>query len=398
MKKFLIIHGHFYQPPRENPWIGDIERQFGAHPYHDYNEKISAECYTPNAFSKYLDGFGRILDIVNNYSFLNFNFGPTLMKWIKEKQTETYEKIKEGDRLSCNIFSGHGNAIAQVYNHAIMPLADKNQKEFQIKWGIKDFETHFNRYPEGMWLAETAIDMDTVRALIDNKIKFTVLSPYQALKVRDIKSDVWNDVSEGTISPSKAYRIFDYDKNGKRIEDRYLDVFFFDRVLSPAVSFEHLMRDSHVFFDRIKKAGEYIKENEIVNISTDGETFGHHEPFANMCLTALSKEITDSEYEWVNYSWYLANNPPKDEVILKRGDFGTAWSCSHGVGRWYRDCGCSTDSPGEWNQKWRTPLRDGFNFLKEKIDLFLLRTLKIFVKTLGNYSLIHIKNLKNLKI
>jgi len=374
MKKYLIIHGHFYQPPRENPWIAEIERQDGAFPYHDFNEKIDAECYTPNAFSKYLDGFGRILDIVNNYDFLDFNFGPTLMGWIKNKNKDTYNKIVEGDRESCKRLEGHGNAIAQVYNHVIMPLADKKRKEIQVKWAIKDFKRHFDRDPEGMWLAETAIDIETVKVLIDNNIKFTILSPYQALKFREIGSQMWNDVSQGTISPSRPYRIFDYDKNGKRIEDRYLDVFFFDRILSPAVSFEHLMRDSQVFLDRIVQAGEHIGNEEIVNISTDGETFGHHEPFANMCLTALSKKLKDSEYEWVNYSWYLAKYPPKDEVILKKGDYGTAWSCSHGVGRWYRDCGCTTDSPDYWNQKWRTPLRDAFNHLQKKADDIFLET------------------------
>jgi hypothetical protein len=369
--KHLIIHGHFYQPPRENPWLSVIEKQDGANPYHDFNEKIAAECYTPNGFSKYLDGYGRILDIVNNYEYLSFNFGATLINWIKENIPLTYRKIIEGDKASLKRYNGHGNAIAQVYNHIILPLASVEDIYTQINWGISDFERHFERKPEGMWLSETAINMQTVRALIDCNIKFTVLSPFQAEKIKlmNQKNAQWNDVSDGSVSPGQAYRIYDYDDKGKKIDNRYIDVFFFDRVLAPAVSFEHLLRDADVFLNRLIQASKGFEESgALVNIATDGETFGHHEPFANMCITAMIKKLKQNELSFINYGYYLEKYPPKYEVVLKKGDYGTAWSCSHGVGRWYRNCGCSTDSPSHWNQEWRRPLRDGFNFLKTELD------------------------------
>ncbi|MGM0607026.1 MAG: DUF3536 domain-containing protein [Candidatus Muiribacteriota bacterium] len=376
--KNLIIHGHFYQPPRENPWLQQIESQQGAEPYHDFNEKIAAECYSPNAYSKYLDGYGRILDIKNNYENLSFNFGPTLLSWIEKKLPMTYNKIIEGDKISCENNNGHGNAIAQVYNHIILPLARERDIYTQIKWGIKDFEYHFNRKPEGMWLSETAINIDTVHALIDCGIKFTVLSPFQAEKIKKLNSDKkWQDVSSGSISPGRAYRIFEYDKNGKKLKNRYLDVFFYDRVLSPAISFEHLLTDAGIFKHRIEEAAAGLEEkNPLVNIATDGETFGHHEPFANMCVTAVIKELKNTDINLTNYGNFLELNPPKEEVILKKGDYGTAWSCSHGVARWYKNCGCTTDSPEDWNQKWRTPLRDAFNYLQEELNKIYISYLK----------------------
>lgn len=376
MKKNIIIHGHFYQPPRENPWIDKIEKQEGAEPYHDFNEKIDAECYTPNAFSKYLDPYGRIVDIVNNYEFISYNFGPTLLGWIKENSPDTYNNIIKADEKSIER-TGSGNAIAQIYNHIIMPLASREDKYTQVKWAIDVFENHFKRKPEGIWLSETAINMETVSVLIDCGIKFTVLSPYQAEKIRDIESSKWSGVENGSISPGECYKVFEYDDKGNKIENRYLTVFFYDKILSPAISFEHLLRDADVFKDRVNMAADGLGSNPtLVHIASDGETFGHHEPFGNMALTALFKKL-DDEYDFTNYSSFMKKNPPVKEVILKKGDYGTAWSCSHGVGRWYRDCGCSTDSPSNWNQSWRTPLRDSFNVLKNDLEKIICDILKI---------------------
>ncbi|MCK9225279.1 MAG: DUF3536 domain-containing protein [Candidatus Muirbacterium halophilum] len=384
MNKKLIIHGHFYQPPRENPWTGEIERQNGAEPYHDFNEKIAAECYTSNAFSKYLDGFGRILDIVNNYEYMSFNFGPTLLKWIEKKLPFTYKKIIQADKKSCEKFEGHGNAIAQVFNHVIMPLASTEDKITQIKWGIEDFKYHFKRAPEGMWLGETAINMETVSFLIDEGIKFTICSPFQAESIKKGKEE-WKDVGDGSIPTGKPYRVY--------IEDKYLDIYFFDKNLSKAISFEHLLTNADYFRERILQC--YAPGSNLVNVATDGETFGHHEPFGNMAMTALIKKAHESNIEFVNYAYYVAKNTPEYEVKLKKGDYGTAWSCSHGVGRWYRDCGCSTDGMDGWNQKWRTPLRDAFNYLSTEINEFCEDFIKISNKELLNLRNNYIKVINN---
>ena len=183
-KAFLTIHGHFYQPPRENPWLEAIELQDSALPFHDWNERITKECYNPNSVSKIVDSRNRILDVVNNYEHMSFNFGPTLLSWLEIYAPLTYERIIKADIDSITEHNGHGNAIAQVYNHMIMPLANENDKQTQVIWGIRDFEYRFGRKPEGIWLAETAVDDDTLRVLVEQGIKFTILSPYQALKIR----------------------------------------------------------------------------------------------------------------------------------------------------------------------------------------------------------------------
>ena len=209
-KKYITIHGHFYQPPRENPWLEAIEIQESASPFHDWNERINFECYNPNAVSRIVNSNNKILDIVNNYRSMSFNIGPTLLSWMENADPKSYERIIEADTLSVQEHNGHGNALAQVYNHIIMPLANSNDKYTQVIWGMKDFLYRFGRKPEGMWLAETAIDYDTVDVLIDCGIKFTVLSPYQAQKVRKLndKEGKWEDVSSGNIDPGRAYRCF----------------------------------------------------------------------------------------------------------------------------------------------------------------------------------------------
>ena len=174
---FLTVHGHFYQPPRENPWLEAIEQQDSAQPFHDWNERVNAECYNPNSVSKIVNSCNQILNVVNNYEYISYNFGPTLLSWMEEFAPQAYERIIKADISSRKKHSGHGNAIAQVYNHMIMPLANENDKQTQIKWGIRDFEYRFGRKPEGMWLAETAVDDDTLRVLVENGIKFTILSP-----------------------------------------------------------------------------------------------------------------------------------------------------------------------------------------------------------------------------
>ncbi|MDQ3001833.1 MAG: DUF3536 domain-containing protein [Fibrobacterota bacterium] len=369
--RYFCIHGHFYQPPRENPLMEQVELQPSAQPSHDWNERVYLECYAPNGASRILDGHGRIQDILNNYAYMSFNIGPTLFSWLEEKHPYTYTRIIEADRMSCDRLDGHGNAMAQVYNHVIMPLATEEQKRLQVKWGIADFERRFHRKPEGMWLAETGINMDTVVALIREGIKYTVLAPTQAQRVRALIEDAWTDVSNSNIDPRRPYRVFPVSEDGTPIEKGYLDVFFYDGPLSHGVGFEHLLKNAGHFGDRIGQAFDRDDHaDQMVSVCTDGESYGHHEPFGDMCVAFLFKDIASRQNMVpVNYAWYLANHPPRHEVRLKNahGD-GTAWSCAHGVGRWKEDCGCSNGGMDGWNQKWRGPLRRAFDILYDAAE------------------------------
>ena len=373
---YFTIHGHFYQPPRENPWTGVIENQPSARPFHDWNDRIASQCYSPNSASRILSPNGRIVDIVNNYDFMSFNMGPTLMGWIRTNTPDTYRRIQEADKRSAERLKGHGNAIAQVYNHIIMPLASQEDKKTQIRWGIEDFKFHFGRMPEAMWLAETAINFETVVELIKAGIKFTILSPTQADKFRKFGDSQWTGCSNTDIDTTRPYRIYPRNKDGVLVCDGYLDVFFYNPWLSSAVGFEHLLRDAGTFGNRIKDAwDEKRKDPQLVSIGTDGESYGHHEPFGDMCAAWLYNHYApEHNMVPVNYGWFLEEFPPEHEVMLKNFySEGCAWSCAHGVGRWYRDCGCSTGGGPGWNQKWRGPLRDAFNHLKKLADDVFVR-------------------------
>lgn len=360
-KVYLTIHGHFYQPPRENPWLETIEIQDSANPYHDWNARVTAECYTPNSVSKIVTNENKILDIVNNYSYISFNFGPTLLSWLELNSPYTYERIIKADIESAADNNGHGNAIAQVYNHIIMPLANKRDKYTQIIWGIKDFQYRFGRKPEGMWLAETACDAETLKALADCGIKFTILSPHQVKAVRKIGNEKWQDVSWGNVDPARAYRYYTApDKS------QYIDLFFYDGSISKSVAFDELLTDGNKFISRLKDGiSDQRDYNQIVNIATDGESYGHHTKFGDMALSYILKiKAKDEGFEVTNYANYLAQECVQYEADIKDV---SAWSCSHGVGRWCDDCGCSTGGGYGWNQKWRRPLRDGLNYVRDEL-------------------------------
>jgi len=366
-KRHLVIHGHFYQPPRENPWTERIERQRSAAPYHDWNERITSECYLPNTRSRRLDGYGRITRLVNNYEWISFNFGPTLLSWLEETHREVYEKILEADRASSDRLGGHGNAIAQAYNHIIMPLANRRDRETQIVWGRRDFERRFGREPEGIWLPETAINDDTLAMVIDAGFRFIVLSPTQAESVRPIgKRGGWTEVSDGSIPTGSPYRCFKPLDKSRRT---YVDIFFYDSPLSHDVSFNHLLRNGDAFAEAISQAYPRGK-GDLVVIASDGENYGHHEPFADMALAYLVDEgARRNGLSLTNFGAYLDAAPPEYEVRLKKGSGGegTSWSCVHGVGRWKEDCGCNTGAPPGWNQAWRGPLREGLNGLRDAL-------------------------------
>lgn len=376
-KRSLVVHGHFYQPPRENPWLGEIECQPSAAPAHDWNERILKECYEPNGCSRILNAYGKIEELVNNYEYLSFNFGPTLLNWIEAKHPKTYARIVEADRKSKERL-GFGNAIAQVFNHIIMPLANQRDRLTQIRWGIADFERHFNRKPDCIWLAETAINNETVADLIAEGIRYVILAPSQAGAVRPMGSKEWQDVSSSNIDGGRTYRIFPKDGAGRPLCAGHLDAFFYDDGLSRAVSFERVLNESQVFADRIQSAFGHAAEDRVLTIATDGESYGHHHAYGDMCLAYLfEKLLPQTGIEIVNPAYYLSTHTPTWEVELKNGaGEGTAWSCAHGVGRWYRDCSCSTGAAEGWNQKWRTPLRTSLNHLRDQIDSLYEKEMK----------------------
>ena len=358
---YLTIHGHFYQPPRENPWLEAIELQDSALPYHDWNERINKECYNPNSVSKIVDSRNKILDVVNNYEHMSYNFGPTLLSWMEQFAPLTYERIIKADIESIAEHNGHGNAIAQVYNHIIMPLANEHDKQTQVKWGIRDFEYRFGRKPEGMWLAETAADDDSLRVLAENGIKFTILSPYQAEKFRKNGDKEWTDVSWGNIDPARAYKY-----NIKSAPGKYIYLFFYDGAISRSVAFDELLKDGNKFIKRLKEGVSDCRDYpQLVNIATDGESYGHHTKFGDMALAYVLKiRAKDEGFAITNYAEYLDKYGSDCEVEIKQA---SSWSCFHGVGRWKEDCGCSTGGHPGWNQKWRKPLRDALDYLRDEL-------------------------------
>jgi alpha-amylase/alpha-mannosidase (GH57 family) len=359
---YVTVHGHFYQPPRENPYLDTIERQPSAAPFHDWNERIHHECYRPNAFARVLNDRGEVVGIVNNYEYLSFNIGPTLMSWLERYDVEVYQRILEADWKSCDRLNGHGNAIAQVYNHIIMPLANERDKYTQIRWGKEDFRSRFGRDPEGMWLAETAVDYPTLEALVAEGIKFIILAPSQAERCRLIPSDEqpvtqWLEVGGTQIDPTRPYRCFLAD-------GKYIDIFFYDGPISRDMGFSEALSNSHHFAGRLGQAvrGDH-RPAQLISVATDGETFGHHKGGTEKCLAfAFTSEFPNRGWTVTNFAHYLSINPPTWEVVLKPV---TAWSCAHGVDRWQDDCGCG--GGGLWNQKWRRPLRNALDWLRDKL-------------------------------
>ncbi|HEX2123883.1 MAG TPA: glycoside hydrolase, partial [Thermoanaerobaculia bacterium] len=288
-RRFITIHGHFYQPPRENPWLEAVETQDSAFPYHDWNERITIECYEPNASARIVDAHDRILRIVNNYASISFNFGPTLLSWLQSAAPETYASILEADRASRLRFSGHGCAIAQVYNHMILPLANARDRQTQVRWGIRDFQHRFGRRPEGMWLPETAVDIASLETLAAEGIAFTILEPHQAARWRKIGETEWRT---GHLDPTVPYLC--HLPSGASIA-----IFFYDGPISRAVAFEQLLARGENLVHRLAGAFRDTRTHpQLVNIATDGETYGHHHRFGDMALAyALHRLETGGEVE-----------------------------------------------------------------------------------------------------
>ncbi len=368
MKRYVCIHGHFYQPPRENPWLEVVEVQDSASPFHDWNARVAAECYAPNAAARILDQRGAIVRIQNNYSLISFNFGPTLLTWLEEHDPETYQALLAADRESLAA-RGRGNAVAQVYNHIIMPLAPPRDRLTEVRWGIRDFRRRFGRAPEGMWLAETAVDRGTLEDLAAEGIAYTILAPRQCSRIRP-PGGQWRQIDHGMDS-RRPYRV-------RLPSGRELTVFFYHGGLSQAVAFENLLEDGGAFARRILEAFDPDPEEpQLVMLATDGESYGHHHRFGEMALAfCLDRLAQDPSVEITNPAAFLAAHPPTWEAEVVED---SSWSCAHGVERWRSDCGCALDPGRGWSQAWRAPLRQALDGLGSRLSqLFLQQGPELF--------------------
>lgn len=354
MTRSVVVHGHFYQPPRENPWTGVVDREPSAAPFHDWNQRIESECYAPMASARVLGPDGSIANRDNLYAAVSFNVGPTLFEWLEKSAPATYAAIIEGDRLSVARL-GHGNAIAMPYHHTILPLASRRDKVTEVRWGIADFRRRFAREPEGMWLPETAVDEETLEVLAEEGIRFTVLAPHQV----------------ESRSPSGLPLRFRAGRG------RELALCIYDAVLSGEIAFGRLLTDGALLASRLAPAVSKSsvaggsgakappKAVELTAAATDGETFGHHHHFGEMALARAFRIVGEREDVRIeNFASFLARNPPREDAVLVSP---TSWSCTHGVERWRSDCGCRM-APGKSNtQAWRGPLRDALEWLSGEL-------------------------------
>jgi alpha-amylase/alpha-mannosidase (GH57 family) len=382
-ERTICIHGHFYQPPRENPWLETVEAQESAAPWHDWNDRITAECYAPNGAARIVNHQNEIIRILNNYARMSFNFGPTLLSWLEQNAPRVHEAIVHADARSQKRYSGHGSAMAQVYNHLIMPLASTRDRITQIRWGIADFRYRFGREPEGMWLSETAVDSESLDLLAQHGIRFTLLAPHQCARIRSLAASApaakatasakdpkepaepaWIETPNASVDTTRPYLV-------RLKEGRSIAVFFYDGPRSRAIAFEGLLNSGEGFAQRLISGFKpESADAQIVHVATDGESYGHHHRYGEMALAwvlhSLQNHVQNSDPgrpHLTNYGEFLEKYPPRFEAQIVEN---TSWSCAHGIERWRSDCGCSSGRPG-WNQKWRTPLREALDALRDAV-------------------------------
>jgi hypothetical protein len=329
---YLCVHGHFYQPPREDPITGKIPNEIGAAPYHNWNERIHAECYRPNAK-------------LGNFERISFNIGPTLSEWMIEYDPDTFRLIVDQDRANVKR-NGVGNAIAQAYNHTILPLATRADKITQVSWGIADFEHNFGRKPQGMWLPESAVDLETLCVLADQGIEFTILAPWQA--------------EGGQPDPTEPYRV-------ALPNDKSITVFFYHAELSTLVSFDPaatVNADAFVtqaVIPRYRLEKSDHEQSQMLLIASDGELYGHHKQFRDHFLAYLLDSACQKAGISPTYpGFWMKEHPPRKTIGIRED---TSWSCHHGVIRWMGACSCT---PGDG--VWKAYLRRAFDRLGDVLD------------------------------
>jgi alpha-amylase/alpha-mannosidase (GH57 family) len=356
--KYVCIHGHFYQPPRENAWLEVVEQQESARPFHDWNERINFECYAPNAAARILDEERWIVKIRNNYNRISFNFGPTLLTWLEKNDPEAYKLLLQADKRSIGRYGGHGSALAQVHSHLILPLANYRDKVTQVYWGVRDFEYRFGRYPEGIWLSETAVNTETLEVLAAHGLQFTILAPRQAKAVRKTGETAWQPASSDALDTRHPYWCL--LPSGRRIA-----IYFYHGAVSQEVAFNGLLNSGERFAERLLRIFDESSGIQLAHIATDGESYGHHHRFGEMALAAALNYIEDNKLATLtNYGQFLELHPPEWEVQIHEN---SSWSCLHGVERWRSNCGCNTGGNPEWHQRWRKPLRDTLDWLRDRL-------------------------------
>jgi alpha-amylase/alpha-mannosidase (GH57 family) len=352
----MIVHGHFYQPPRENPWTEEVASELSAAPFHDWNERITSECYRPNGWARVLDDHGRVTAIVDNYAHLSYNVGPTLLSWLERHQPEVYVRMVLADRAG-------GGALAQGYSHLILPLANDRDVRTQVRWGLADFAHRFGRAAEGMWLPETAVNERVLAVLAEEGVRFTILAPGQAARTRPIERGPsgdggWSDVVDGQLDTRRPYRWVHPSGDGRGV-----DIVFYNGAISHDLAFGSSGLSSQELVRRISVAAG--DSGGAVCVATDGETFGHHHKFADRALAyAFDKEAAASGVRITNVATVVHEVAATHEVQVHE----SSWSCVHGVGRWREDCGCHTGGEPGWNQRWRAPLRAALDLLREHVD------------------------------
>jgi alpha-amylase/alpha-mannosidase (GH57 family) len=358
--KYVCIHGHFYQPPRENAWLEAVEQQESAKPWHDWNARINFECYAPNAAARILDERGWIVKIRNNYNRISFNFGPTLLSWMEQNDAEAYSLLQKADLQSAKRFGGHGSALAQVHSHIIMPLANYRDKVTQVCWGVKDFEHRFKRYPEGIWLAETAVNTETLEVLAAQGIQYTILAPRQAKAIRRIGTNDWQNVNAESIDTRKPY--WCNLPSGRKIA-----LYFYNGGVAQQVAFNGVLNSGKAFATSMVSIFDGNDDPQLAHTATDGESYGHHHRFGEMALADCLNSIEDSDIaKLTNYGQYLELHPPSYEAQIHEN---SSWSCVHGIERWRSDCGCNSGG-NNTHQRWRKPLRAALDWLRDQLIPF----------------------------
>ena len=341
----MVIHGHFYQPPREDPWLESIVREPSAVPAHDWNERIEQECYRAVVAARRYAADGRIAAVVNTLTSISFDFGPTLLAWLEQAAPRTYEAVLAADRESARRHGGHGNALAMPYHHLILPLASRRDKTTEVRWGIADFRRRFRRDPEGMWLPETAVDDETLDVLAAEGIRFTVLAPHQV-----------EGAHPGGLPGS-------YRTSGGRT----IALFTYDGGIANDVAFGGLVRDGNLWAQRLLAPGPSGARRALVAVATDGETFGHHHPFGEVGLAWMLHLLeTGGEVTVDNFASVLARRggAAKDVRIVAP----SSWSCPHGVERWRSDCSCRiAPDPSGRPMRWRAALRQGLDWVAAEL-------------------------------
>ena len=340
----VVVHGHFYQPPRENPWRDEVEADVAAAPFHDWNTRIAHECYRPFATARILDDTGHVAGRTNLFEWTSFDAGPTLLRWLETHARDVHTAMVVADRASARRLRGHGNAMAMPYHHLILPLASRREKVTEVRWGLADFRRRFGRDAEGMWLPETAVDEATLVVLAEEGVQFTVLAPHQV----------------ESLAPNGGPLRFAAGGS------RHLAIFTYDGALAHDVAFGHLLDDGDVLARRLAVGVADLGRHaySLTAIATDGETFGHHRTFAEMALArAIGRLRQQPGVRVENFASVLARAPAR---VSARVVEDSSWSCPHGIERWRSDCGCRA-TPGT-SQAWRRSLRTALNWLARELD------------------------------